>query len=269
MKKLEELSLEERQKLPFRSPILSEYAQRMEQKYSVPQGILRAILVDGEKSNNNQVSPKGAAGHMQWMPNTAKEYGVNPLDPVSSIERAGKYIANAMRVTGSSDPAILGAAYNGGMFRDSLKQGIIPNIKETQNYARRVADGVARIASGEPIMAAQQKQPSSTFADIDLDKMRDLSPGISDAIIGAEAPKDQASSIAEFLAFGTPFERSEDPQTISSQNDMAAMMQSQRNAEMVAENAQKEYDMIQRQNMQIALESDEKMRKLLNDAWSA
>lgn len=134
--------------LPFNSRALDDHAAKLEQQYGLPTGLLRSIKNDGERSNTNQVSPKGARGVMQFMPDTAKEYGLSdPTDPIQALDAAARYLVKAQGVTGSKDPAVLAAAYNGGMNRGILKTGGIPDIPETKAYAARVQTGVGKYAA--------------------------------------------------------------------------------------------------------------------------
>jgi soluble lytic murein transglycosylase-like protein len=61
------------------------------------------------------VSPAGAVGLMQFMPATAKEFGVNPLDPESSIQGAAK-LDRALQgqFAGPDQRDLALAAYNAG-----------------------------------------------------------------------------------------------------------------------------------------------------------
>jgi hypothetical protein len=134
--------------LPFNSRALDDHAAKLEQQHKLPTGLLRSIKNDGERSNTNQVSPKGARGVMQFMPDTAKEYGLSdPTDPIQSLDAAARYLVKAQEVTGSNDPAVLAAAYNGGMNRGILKTGGIPEIPETKAYAARVQAGIGKYAA--------------------------------------------------------------------------------------------------------------------------
>lgn len=67
----------------------------------------RTDIITGAKK-----SPVGAVGIAQFMPPTAKEMGINPLDPVASINAAAKYLVKQYKLTGSWDRAV--ASYNWG-----------------------------------------------------------------------------------------------------------------------------------------------------------
>ena len=83
------------------------------------------------------VSPKGAAGLMQLMPETAKRYGVsNVFDPWENIEGGVKYIKDLMKLFGQKTDHVL-AAYNAGQ-NAVKKYGGIPPYPETERYINKV-----------------------------------------------------------------------------------------------------------------------------------
>ena len=95
-------------------------------------------LVGAESGGRQQaVSPKGAKGLTQLMPDTARDMGVNPDDPVENVMGGAKYLARQKAKFGRYDLAL--AAYNAGPGRVE-KAGDIPKIKETQDYVKKFAD---------------------------------------------------------------------------------------------------------------------------------
>ena len=63
------------------------------EKYGLPPGLLKAVAHTESTFNPNAVSPKGAAGLMQFMPDTAKRFGIDPHDPTQAVDGAARYIA--------------------------------------------------------------------------------------------------------------------------------------------------------------------------------
>ena len=53
----------------------------LEKQHSLPSGLLTAVMHAESAGNPNAVSKAGALGLFQFMPKTAKAYGINPLDP--------------------------------------------------------------------------------------------------------------------------------------------------------------------------------------------
>jgi soluble lytic murein transglycosylase-like protein len=83
------------------------------------------------------VSPKGARGLMQLMPDTARQYGVRNLhDPRENVEGGVAYLKDlTLRYGGDLRLAL--AAYNAGPEAVQRASGV-PNFRETRDYLRRI-----------------------------------------------------------------------------------------------------------------------------------
>ena len=109
----------------------------LEQQYDLPPGSLTAVRSVESKGNTKAVSPKGALGDFQFMPDTAKAYGVDPTDPVSSATGAAKYLADLTKQYGSFQAAL--AHYNGGTKAgQAVAAGKDAPYQETKNYLTKV-----------------------------------------------------------------------------------------------------------------------------------
>jgi len=87
-------------------------------------------------------SPAGALGVMQLMPRTAKELGVDPLDPEQNIRGGITYLRKMMDKY--NDPVLAAAAYNAGPRRvdEALKgEGLSSLRNETRKYIVGLAEG--------------------------------------------------------------------------------------------------------------------------------
>lgn len=97
-------------------PTPDQYRPIME-KSAVANGVnpeTMARLLNQESGfNPNATSPAGAQGIAQFMPATAKQYGVNPNDPSSAIPGASKYLGDLTKQFGGNEGLAL-AAYNWG-----------------------------------------------------------------------------------------------------------------------------------------------------------
>lgn len=80
----------------------------------------------------------GATGVMQLMPGTAAGLGVNPYDTQDNIRGGVKYIKQLQGMFGDRYD-LIAAGYNAGPYRQSLQNGQIPNIAETQDYVKKVS----------------------------------------------------------------------------------------------------------------------------------
>lgn len=99
-------------------------------------------------------SRAGALGVMQLMPSTAKELGVNPLDPMENIRGGVAYLKKMY--SKYEDPVLAAAAYNAGPGRvdRALKsgQGLTSLPRETRGYITGLADGgVVAFAKGDKV----------------------------------------------------------------------------------------------------------------------
>ena len=90
-----------------------QHLSEVEAKYKLPKGLLHAQMQAESGGNPNAVSRKGAQGIMQFMPDTAKQYGIDPLDPIQSIDGAGRMMREMLDQTGNLRGAV--AAYNWGI----------------------------------------------------------------------------------------------------------------------------------------------------------
>lgn len=112
-----------------------------ESRYGLPAGLLRRMAYQESRFNPAARSPVGAVGLLQFMPATAKQFGINPLDAGQSIDAAGKYMAQLRKQAGSWTAAV--AAYNWGI-GNVLRKGIAAAPPETVAYMKIASDvGVA------------------------------------------------------------------------------------------------------------------------------
>ncbi len=110
-------------------------------KYGIPSNYL-AKLLHAESSydpaiiSGQRKSTAGAIGIAQFMPATAAELGVNPIDPISAIDGAGRYLSQLYAKFGNWPEAI--AAYNWGQ-GNVAKKGLTKAPQETIDYVQKIA----------------------------------------------------------------------------------------------------------------------------------
>jgi soluble lytic murein transglycosylase-like protein len=111
--------------------------RRIAQKYDVDPELVHSIIRAESNYDSQAVSPKGAVGLMQLMPETAKELGIeDPYDPTQNIEGGVKLLKNLRAEYGQKHDLVL-AAYNAG--QDAVeKHNGIPPYPETITYIKRV-----------------------------------------------------------------------------------------------------------------------------------
>lgn len=119
----------------------------LEKRYGLPAGMLAAVQRVESGGNPMAVSPKGAQGLFQIMPGTAKELGVDPLNPAQAADGAARYLAQNLKRFGSPELAL--AAYNAGPGNVQKHNGI-PPFKETQDYVRKVQANMGKPTESGP-----------------------------------------------------------------------------------------------------------------------
>lgn len=105
-------------------------------RHGVSPTLLAAMAKTESGFNPRAASPAGAQGLMQFMPGTARSYGIDPWDPAQAVDGAARYLADSLnRFGGSVEKAV--AAYNAGPGAVQ-RHGGVPPYRETQNYVRLV-----------------------------------------------------------------------------------------------------------------------------------
>ena len=119
-------------------PVLSprELADAAADKYGLPRELIRSVMAAESAFQPRVVSPKGAIGLMQLMPQTAQQLGVDPHDPVQNVEGGVRYLRDLLvRYDFFLWRAL--AAYNAGPGAvDKYKS--VPPYRETINYVNRI-----------------------------------------------------------------------------------------------------------------------------------
>jgi len=99
--------------------------------------LIRSVIQAESAFNAMAVSPAGALGLMQLMPEVAAEMGVeDPLDPRQNIMGGTKYLRRLLDLHRGRVPLAL-ASYNAGAGNVS-QYGGVPPFPETQKYVKEV-----------------------------------------------------------------------------------------------------------------------------------
>lgn len=100
--------------------------------------LVKAVMLTESNSNPTAISPKGAQGLMQIMPDTAQIVDLrNPFDPEENI-RAGTRYLKLLNELFKGDLELVLAAYNAGPSKVMQHNNTVPPIGETINYIKRV-----------------------------------------------------------------------------------------------------------------------------------
>ncbi len=123
-----------------------DYYAPTEQKYGLPDGFLYAVAKQESTFNPAAVGPatktgERAQGLMQFMPGTARRFGIDPHDPAQAVDAAGHYYQNLFKMF-DGDPRKAIAGYNWGE-GNVQRKGIENAPAETRDYFNKIYSTVA------------------------------------------------------------------------------------------------------------------------------
>ncbi|WP_247423711.1 lytic transglycosylase domain-containing protein [Ralstonia pseudosolanacearum] len=129
--------------VPRVEPLIRQAAR----KHGVDPALVKAVIAAESGFNPQAVSPKGAIGLMQVIPETGERYGVTGdarrtleqklADPRVNIATGVRYLSDLLRMF-SGDLELALAAYNAGEGAVQKHGNDIPPYAETQNYVKTV-----------------------------------------------------------------------------------------------------------------------------------
>jgi soluble lytic murein transglycosylase-like protein len=125
------------------SKIPAQYAATIagaEAQFGLPSNMLARLLWQESRYradiiNGSTQSSVGALGIAQFMPATAADLGIDPLNPAQAIPAAARYLRNLYNSTGTWAKAL--AAYNWGV-GNVQRKGLDRAPIETQNYYKQI-----------------------------------------------------------------------------------------------------------------------------------
>ena len=114
-------------------------AAQAAKKYRLPGSFVQSVMKAESGFQPNALSPKGAIGLMQLMPDTARHLGVDPHDPNQNAEGGAQYLRELLaKYENDPNQVLLAlAAYNAGPGAVEHYHGV-PPYSETRQYILRV-----------------------------------------------------------------------------------------------------------------------------------
>jgi soluble lytic murein transglycosylase-like protein len=105
-------------------------------KYGLPRELVRSVMAAESGMSAGAISPKGAIGLMQLMPETAQQLGVDPYNPEQNVDGGVRYLRDLLEKYNYGLRHAL-AAYNAGPGAVDKYNGI-PPYRETIDYISRI-----------------------------------------------------------------------------------------------------------------------------------
>jgi soluble lytic murein transglycosylase-like protein len=116
-------------------------------RHGLPAELLHSIAQVESGYRQDAVSPKGAVGIMQLMPQTARQLQADPSDPAQNVDAGARYLRELL-LKYLADPYQLRkalAAYNAGPAAVDKYNGV-PPYPETVRYVRKVLEKRRQLA---------------------------------------------------------------------------------------------------------------------------
>lgn len=164
------------------------------QKYGIDPLRLKAVLLHesgGDWNAKGEVIKEGpdkgqqALGGFQLMPETAKAYGVDPLDPRASSEAAAKYLAESFNRTKNWDATV--KEYFGGADKSRHGPKTRAYLTKHNEILAKLRGGDVVVPSASPVIPVEQAELDQPAGAGTPGKLQSRMGGLT-AAFAAEAP---------------------------------------------------------------------------------
>lgn len=130
-----------------------EIIYKVAQQHDISPQLVKAVITEESCFNNKALSPVGAQGLMQLMPDTASWLDVSdPLDPAQNLSGGIRYLASLRKQFDTIELAL--AAYNAGPGNVRRYNGV-PPFAETQAYVVNVQAHYRRYQAAYQLLSAE------------------------------------------------------------------------------------------------------------------
>lgn len=180
----------------------------LEQQYRLPSGLMTSVLRQESGGDPRVRSSAGAQGLFQFMPATAKSYGIDPLDPQQAAPAAAKELSTLYKkYHGDVDRTL--AAWNWGQGNVDRK-GLANMPTETRGFLTHVkrflSPGVAEAATPAPGQGRDLSQElfGTAAGTGGRDLTQELMPPEAPAPPTARSTPEQAAAYRQWAAQQAP-----------------------------------------------------------------
>ncbi|EGN2971223.1 lytic transglycosylase domain-containing protein [Escherichia coli] len=132
---------------------LQDYVRKINRESLLPENMMVAIAEKESGWNPNAISKAGAKGLFQFIPETAKAYGLegnDVFDPVKSTHAAARYLTDSMKRYGGDIAKVL-AQYNGGNVAVG-KDNTLRLKSETVDYLLKLMAQIPAMREQRPML---------------------------------------------------------------------------------------------------------------------
>jgi transglycosylase-like protein with SLT domain/uncharacterized protein DUF4124 len=138
------------------------------ERYGVDRRLIEAMVQTESAGNPAAVSPKGARGLMQLMPERAAELGIrDSFDPQQNVDGGVRHMRDLLQRFGG-DVTLALAAYNAGEAA-VRSYGGVPPFAETREYVRRVRSMYSGSGSLTPAAVVLVTAPQRIYRTVTED----------------------------------------------------------------------------------------------------
>jgi soluble lytic murein transglycosylase-like protein len=160
-------------KISTSNPALDALILEAASRFNLDPYLILSVMNQESGYNPSAISPKGASGLMQLMPETAVRFGVrNIFDPRENVMAGASYLRWLLDRFGDVRLALAG--YNAGEGAVEFYGNRIPPFQETQNYVQIIYTRYTRLRGTSPgpsilapnPLAAKGAEPAPTYNQI-------------------------------------------------------------------------------------------------------
>lgn len=144
---------------------LQDYVRKINRESLLPENMMAAIAEKESGWNPNAISKAGAKGLFQFIPVTAKAYGLegnDVFDPIKSTHAAARYLTDSMKRYGGDIAKVL-AQYNGGNVAVG-KDNTLRLKSETVDYLLKLMAQIPAMREQRPMLEGKLRNAQQVLA---------------------------------------------------------------------------------------------------------